>query len=133
MSRDRWSFEKTRELVIESARDPRVLQQAHLRAIEQAAVPAHAVMGDPNWRVYQQMLQGALERLRAVVEHDTRRLWSPECPATEERVLKIRINRHVGMIEAFEAAIALPKQLLESAEAAQAELAKILPEGANGQ
>lgn len=133
MSRDRFSFEIARGSAAPPAQARLGPSAEYIRQIAQAAVPAHAVMGDPNWRVYQQMLQGAIEQLRTVVDSDARRLYSPECAAEEERRLKNRINRHVGMIEAFEAAIALPKQLVESAESAQAELAKILPEGANGQ
>jgi len=95
-----------------------------LERLRQAAVPAEKLMADEHWRLYQQMLQGAIE---AQVKNRDRlllQLMSDVCNSYEDMTrVKRLIAECEAMIRAWQTAIDLPKQLLESAERAAAALA----------
>ncbi|MGE0289521.1 MAG: hypothetical protein AB7I42_26030 [Bradyrhizobium sp.] len=102
---------------------------AHLAGLErmrQAAVPAEKLMADDHWRVYQQMLQGAIEAQVANRDRLLLRLMSDGCNSYEDMVLVKRLIAECeATIHAWKAAIDLPVQLLASAEQAAQSLAAI--------
>lgn len=98
----------------------------NLHLMKQAAVPAEVLMADQHWAVYQQMLQGQVEALIANRDRLVATLMSDACSSYEDMTrVKRLIAECEATIRAFAAAIALPKQLLEGAEKATAELAAI--------
>lgn len=90
-----------------------------LELLRQAAVPAERLMAEDHWRVYQQMLQGAIERM---LEHRQRlvaRLLSDACNSFEDMARTKRLVAECeATIRAWTTAIDLPKQLLAGAESA---------------
>ena len=91
-----------------------------LHLLAQAAVPAAALMGDPVWAVYQQMLQAAVERTRESRMRMAETLASPQCNTFEQMTrIKQLMAECDGLIMAWLTAINLPKQLIENAGKAQ--------------
>lgn len=92
----------------------------------QALVLAEHLMTDPHWTVYQQVLQDARNRTEAVAKRALEALANPMTVTVEDLMrLKVTLAEARGMVAAFDAAIALPKQLKGNAEAAiQALLAR---------
>lgn len=114
---------------IEAARERqqprRVAGDTHgLERLRQAAVPAEKLMADEHWRLYQQMLQGAIEAQAKNRDRLLLQLMSDVCNSYEDMTrVKRLIAECEAMIRAWQTAIDLPKQLLESAERAAAALA----------
>ena len=121
MTYERKDFESLRETE-RRQRDDQAAKQ-HMNAIgrlAQAAVPAASLMADPKWALYQQMLQASLERVRANRDRLVETLTSAACSSAEQMTrLKILIAECDGLINAWQTAIDLPKQLHDSARAAQ--------------
>ena len=96
-----------------------IAPQEYAQFFRQAAVEQSKLMEDQHWRVYQQMLQAALETVQATRAGLLERLGGP-APMGPEQLYALRreIAHCEGAAEAFTAAISLPRQLSESAEAA---------------
>jgi hypothetical protein len=98
-------------------------RNANLRALErlrQAAVPAEKLMGDDHWRIYQQMLQDAVNRQIENRDRLVLQLMSDTCNSYEDMVrVKRMIAECEATIRAWQTAIDLPKQLLNGAAEAQ--------------
>ena len=87
----------------------------------QAAVEAQLLLADGNWPIYQQMLQGAVEGMKVSRMRMLERLARPMDP-TATAIAQCEIARCEGAIAALESAIALPKEVMENAQAAKAML-----------
>lgn len=97
-----------------------------LELVAQAAVPAEKLMSDPNWAIYQQQLQAAIERMRAHRTRLAETLNSPGCIGHEDMLrVKILILECDAMVNAWQAAIDLPRTVMESAERAAKVLEKL--------
>jgi len=118
---ERRDFNALREA--ERASRYKEVEKHHLGALDrlsQAAVPAASLMADPHWALYQQMLQASLERVQANRARLVETLTSAACASTEQMTrLKILIAEADGLINAWQTAIDLPKQIQESAQKAQ--------------
>ena len=87
----------------------------------QAAVVAQLLLADGNWPIYQQMLQGAVDGMKVSRMRMLERLARPMDP-TATAIAQCEIARCEGAIAALESAIALPKEVMENAQAASAML-----------
>lgn len=100
----------------------------------QAAVLEEQLMADPHWRVYQQLLQGAVERMKVSRLTLLTRLAQP-MDAVQTASIQCEVARHDGSIMAMESAISLPRQLAESAakasESLESAVTKITGESAH--
>src|SRR3990167_1125506 len=118
LSFDRKGFEElTRQ---RSAGRSAQTSQPALHLLAQAAVPAAVLMADPNWSVYQQMLQAAVDRTIANRLRLADTLASP-AGSTYEQMTRIKhlMAECDGLIAAWKTAISLPRDLVENAERAQ--------------
>lgn len=101
-------------------------KRMRLRTLElanQAAVPAEKLMADEHWRVYQQMLQGAIEAQRRNRDVLLANLLSDRCASYEAMTTTKRLIAECdASIRAWQAAIELPLQLISNAEIAAAAL-----------
>jgi hypothetical protein len=101
------------------------VQAAGLERLRQAAVPAERLMAEEHWRIYQQMLQAAVEQQTMNRDRLLAQLMSDRCNSYEDMTrVKRMIAECEAMILAWTTAIDLPKQLIESAERAAEALAK---------
>lgn len=91
-----------------------------LRLLAQSAVHASALMSDPAWAVYQQMLQAAVDTTVGHRRRLAESLTSPECSTLEQMTrIKHLVAECDGLINAWMTAINLPKVLQQNAEKAQ--------------
>jgi len=94
-----------------------------MRFLEQAEVSQEALMADPHWRHYQQMVQGAIEQTKTHLETLKRSLEHPDL-TEESEIQRVRNQLFIcrARIEAWEVAISLPKSIIENAEQARERL-----------
>jgi len=98
-----------------SAREASAADNA--RFFRQAAVDQGRLMGDPLWSVYQQMLQGAWEKAQDARAALTQKLAAPGILSGDQlHAIRYEIAHLDGVMAAFDAAVSLPRQLLENAE-----------------
>ena len=95
--------------------------QTPSRLPPQAAVETQLLLADGNWPIYQQMLQGAVEGMKVSRMRMLERMARP-MDATATAISQCEIARCEGAIAALESAIALPREVMENAQAAKAML-----------
>jgi len=119
IDRKDWN-ERAQTFVSKEARQMRVRSLEHLR---QAALPFERLMAEEHWRVYQQMLQGAIEEQTKNRDRLVANLLSDGCASFEAMtVTKRMIAECDATIRAWNAAIDLPMQIRHNGEAAAAAL-----------
>lgn len=121
MTYDRSTFKQIAAEKHSAADERRAEFAQKMRQLSQAEVSHEALMADPHWRVYQQLLQGAIEQTKKDHAELLQLLDEPEL--TDENEIR-RIRNLMFMckarITAWEVAISLPKQVQEhGAEARQ--------------
>lgn len=93
---------------------------SHLHLIEQAAVEAKYLTGDRHWDVFLQQIAYFTEEVRKQREGAARLLADPNVVSTDALLrAKIAVIECDARIQAWEAVIALPKQLIEQGEIAR--------------
>lgn len=99
-----------------------MMERAH-----QAAVHADALMADPTWAMYQQLIAGTIEKL------GEQELYLRDClcdPARADPIdltrLKLALMQVIGMRTGLETALSLPRALMDDAAKAEDMLEKLL-------
>lgn len=112
-----------RDWLARQSKEPATPRASGLQQLAQAAVPAATLMADQHWAIYQQMLQAVVNRTIANRDRLLAQLMSDACNSYEDMVRTKRLIAECeATIRAWVTAIELPKQLLDSAEAAREKL-----------
>lgn len=112
--------ERIQTVTTPEGRATRMRSLEHLR---QAALPFERLMAEEHWRVYQQMLQGAIELQTQNRDRLISNLLSDSCSSFEAMTLTKRMIAECdATIRAWNAAIDLPVQIRQNGEAAAAAL-----------
>lgn len=91
------------------------IEKAH-----QAEVAADALMGDPHWRVYQQLLAGAMEKLRETQARLRDQISSVAMVSHDEIMrTKLLLAETTGILAGIESALNLPRQIRDDYAKAQ--------------
>lgn len=97
------------------------IERAH-----QAEVAADALMGDPHWNLYQQLLAGAVEKLRETQERLRDQLSSVAVVSHDEIIrAKLLLAETTGIVAGLESALNLPKQIRDEYSKAQQTIAEL--------
>jgi len=99
---------------------------SHLKLVAQSAVPAQLLMADQHWAIYQQQLQAAIDAMELNIERLRNKFCSPSLVNADEIVLtKNALLEACATAQAWRVALALPRQIIETAERASEALAKV--------
>lgn len=99
----------------------------------QAAVMSGRLCADPDWAVYQQMLQAAKESCDAAAKRAQDALANPLTVSHDDLMrLKIALAEALGMARAFEAAVRLPYDMKRNAQEAIASMRKAFGDAESG-
>lgn len=97
------------------------IEKAH-----QAEVAADALMGDPHWKVYQQLLAGAAEKLRETQVRLRDQVSSVAMVSHDEIMrTKLLLAETTGIIAGIESALNLPRQIRDDFAKAEATIAEL--------
>lgn len=118
--------EEYAELVAERTKQRANGQRTNLEIMQQAAVKANHLTGDPHWDTYLTYIQHAREALESECDNAVFMLKAPEMvDANEIMVLKIRIARLEFGIGLLIGVVTLPKDIQEQGAKAAELLARL--------
>lgn len=101
-------------------------QRAGLEAIQQAAVKAENLTGDPLWDTYLSYVQAGIERMEMVRDACLEKLGSSSLVDQNQiMATKVALAEAKAMIEAWQAVLSLPKDLKENGGKAEEFLARL--------
>jgi hypothetical protein len=119
MPHDREDFEKVSEMTRMPAKD----DTSRLRAIQQQAVHADQLTGDPSWDKYLSYVQAQIDQAKKNRADFMGRLASPQMVNADQiSLVRNSIIRLDQMIATLEWAIALPNQIKRLGEVAKEHL-----------
>ena len=96
-----------------SAEVPRI-DRDDIKRIQQAAVSAERLTGNPDWDIYQSYIQSALERLEKDKTDLADGILTPNCvDHTQLMIRKAMYAKVIGQIELLQQIIDLPKRIIE--------------------